>query len=322
MSMLARMAARLYGVLWESRRGIYARGWRQPERVAARVVSIGNLSVGGAGKTTLTLYLAAEAQRRGIGVAVVCRNYRPGPAGHGDEALLYAAALGPERVFAGTSKRLLARAAAAGGAGLILVDDGFSHWALARDLDVVLLDSTDPWGGGALLPAGRLREPRRALQRAGVIVVTRLEDVGGAAALTQGVRPYAPAALLATSRHKVTGVRAAADGALLADTHGPAHVVTATGNPQAVATSARSAGFAPVTLSAYRDHHWFTQAEAQRELRQAGTGWLLLTAKDAVRWPRAQAGGKVAVLEVGWEWVTGGDAVLAAVFGDARAIEG
>jgi tetraacyldisaccharide-1-P 4'-kinase len=86
---------------------------------------------------------------------------------------------------------------------------------------------------------------------------------------------------------------------------GPARVVTATGNPEAVAASAREAGFDPVTLSAYRDHHWFSEREARRELEAARGATLVLTAKDAVRWP-AGNGGHV-VLEVAWEWLLGGD---------------
>ena len=304
---LADLGARLYGAAWEARRRVYARGLLAPERVAARVVSIGNLTVGGAGKTTLTLALAAEALRGGMHVAVVCRRYRPGPQGFGDEERMYAAALGESRVYAGTSKRLLAREAAVAGAGLILVDDGFSHWPLARDLDVLLLDATDLWGAGALLPAGRLREPRRALQRAGVVVVTRVAADADVAELLAQVRPYAPAALLAAARHAVTGVRDFKGGPHAA--RGAAHVVTATGNPEAVAASARLAGFAPVTLAAYRDHHWFTRAEAQQELTRAGTATLLLSAKDAVRWPEPVPTAQVAVLEVGWEWITGGELV-------------
>jgi tetraacyldisaccharide-1-P 4'-kinase len=94
-------------------------------------------------------------------------------------------------------------------------------------------------------------------------------------------------------------------------------VVTATGNPDAVAASAREAGLEVAALSAYRDHHWFTEAEAERERRaaaQAGAS-VLLTAKDAVRWPRP-AESEVLVLEVEWDWVEGGDALEA----DALAV--
>jgi tetraacyldisaccharide 4'-kinase len=306
-------AERLYAAAWEARRAAFARGWRASERVPARVASIGNLSVGGAGKTTLALHLAARARERGVDAAIVCRRYRPGPDGEGDEERLFRAAVGGARCFAGRSKLALAREAAAAGAALVLVDDGFSHWALARDADVVLLDRTDFFGGGRLLPAGRLREPLRALQRATSLVVTRLAPGEDPAPLLEAVRPYAPAALLAAARHRVAGVRDM-DGRPR-EPRGPARVVTATGNPAAVAASAREAGFSPVTAAAYRDHHWFSAAEAEREAGAAGEGALLVTAKDAVRWPAAARGKRPLVLEVSWEWVAGGEAVERQVFG-------
>jgi len=299
-------AERLYAGAWEARRSAYARGWRTSERVPAHVVSIGNLAVGGAGKTTLALHLAALARDRGVAAAIVCRRYRPGPGGQGDEERLFRAALGPDRCFAGRSKLALARAAAAAGSRVVIVDDGFSHWPLARDVDLVLLDRTDLFGGGRLLPAGRLREPLRALQRAQAVIVTRLGPREDPAPWLDLVRPYAPAARLAAARHVLAGVRDA-EGREVAP-HGPARIVTATGNPLAVAASAREAGFEPVSLSAYRDHHWFTRAEADREARAAGTGALLVTAKDAVRWPAAAAR-RPLVLAVAWGWVAGGEAV-------------
>ena len=296
--------ARVTGLAWEARRRLYEIGMLSPERVATRVVSVGNLTLGGAGKTTLVLHLAAAAGTRGLDLAVVSRRYRPGPGGQGDEELLYTAALGRASTYCGASKRDLARAAAHAGAKLVLVDDGFSHWGLARDLDVVLLDRTDLWGGGRLLPAGRLREPLVALQRAGVIVVTRLAPGEDPTPLLAEVRRRAPAAWVAAARHALDGVRDLA-GTVLA-VRGAVRVLTATGNPGAVATSAREAGFAPVTLAAYRDHHWWSVAEAVREHAAAGAGMLLLTAKDAVRWPQRAPRERVAVLATRWQWVSGG----------------
>jgi tetraacyldisaccharide 4'-kinase len=304
-------AAALYGWAWERRRDAYARGWRTPERVGARVVSVGNLTVGGAGKTTLTLHLAAVARARGVHAAVVSRRYRPGPGGRGDEELLFRAALGEPWAFAGANKRELARAAAAAGASLVFVDDGFSHWALERDLDLVLLDRTDLWGGGRMLPAGRLREPRRALQRAGVVVISRMGREEDPEPWLEEIRAFAPAAHVAAGRHRIVGVLASDGSAVRAE--GPAHVVTATGNAEAVAASAREAGFGPVSLSAWRDHHWWTVAEAGREAERAGRSALLVTAKDAVRWPAA-APRRPSVLQVEWAWVAGGDEVERRVF--------
>ena len=308
---LAALAGRAYGGVWEARRRAYAAGLLRPHRVPARVVSVGNLAVGGTGKTTLVLSLARRAREAGIDVAVICRRYRPGVrpgtagAPRGDEELLYADALGEGHVRAGTSKWRDAHCAATEGRRLLIVDDGFSHWALARDLDIVLLDAHDPWAGGALLPAGRLREPRRALQRADWIVVSHAADVAAAGAAIAAVRPWAPAARFAAGRHRLARVRCLGGQDWVE--RGAAHVVTATGNPAAVGRSALEAGFAPVRVSSYRDHHWFRPGEIRREQEAAAAdgATLVLTAKDAVRWPQADP--SAAVLEVEWEWLIGGD---------------
>ncbi|HET9328561.1 MAG TPA: tetraacyldisaccharide 4'-kinase [Candidatus Eisenbacteria bacterium] len=304
----SRAAAALYGAAWEVRRRSYALGFRRAQHVPARVVSVGNLTLGGTGKTTLTLHLARVAMEMGRKVAVVCRDYRPGPGGQGDETLLYRRALGETRVFSGRRKVDLAAAAAASGHDPILVDDGFSHWPLARDLDLVLLDAASPWGGGGLLPAGRLREPRRALQRADWLILTRVIPPLDRDHVAS-IRRYAPAARFAAGRHRVTGVRHL-DGSPAA-APGRVRVVTATGHPEAVAASAREAGLEVTELSAYRDHHWFRREEAEREraaARRAGAA-LLMTAKDAVRWPHP-GDAEVRVLEVEWEWVEGGAALI------------
>ena len=313
----------LYAAAWEWRRRAYARGWLAPRAAGTRVVSVGNLSVGGAGKTTLTLHLVRRARARGIDAAVVARDYRPGPGGAGDERLLYERAFPAGGVYSGASKQALAARAAGDGRRLVVVDDGFSTWGLARDLDLVLLDSQDLWGGGHLLPRGRLREPRRALQRAHVVIVTRLgRDEDPAPRLAEVAR-YAPAALLAAARHRVRGVRRIADGAAAGEANagapgpsgGRVWILTATGNPGAVERSAREAGLEVAGRSAYRDHHWFRAEEIVRERARAGQAGaaLLLTAKDAVRWPAGVPAGDARVLEVEWEWVYGGREVEARV---------
>ena len=308
--------AALFGAGWELRRQAYARGWKRPERVGARVVSIGNLTVGGTGKTTLVLHLAAMLRARGERPAVVLRRYRPGPAGRGDEERMFQAALGENAVFAGDSKLEQARVAVAAGHSVVLVDDGFSHWPLERDLDVVLLDAGDLLGGERLLPAGRLREPLRALQRADAVVVTRVDPGVDLAACFARVRRLAPAATLAAGRHAVGRATALRGGAFDARR---VWILTATGNPAAVERSAREAGFDVAGRTLYRDHHWFTAGEvaaARADADRAGAK-LLLTAKDAVRWPDGADDGGAGVLPVTWQWVEGGEALEAQVAGRA-----
>ena len=306
---LGALGAALYGAAWEWRRRAYAVGLLRPRRVGARVVSVGNLTVGGTGKTTLTLHLARRALECGLAPGVVCRRYHPGPDGRGDEELMYREALGAASVFAGRGKLADADAAARAGHEPVLVDDGFSHWPLARDVDIVLLDAHDLTGGGRLLPAGRLREPLRALQRARAVVVSRLGAGEDPAPWLERARGMAPGALWAAGRHRVTGVRPLAGGVLPGGAR--VRVVTGTGNPTAVGASAREAGLEVVAVSPWRDHHWFTPREARAELARAAgeDAWVLLTDKDAVRWPQAAGTARVAVLGVAWEWVAGGEAV-------------
>jgi tetraacyldisaccharide 4'-kinase len=301
--------------VWELRRAAYARGWRAPVACGCRVVSVGNLSVGGTGKTTLTRHLMERALARGKRAAVVCRRYRPGPQGFGDEERLLRDSLPGGKVYAGRSKRVSAQAAAAEGAELVIVDDGFSHWALARDVEIVLVDAGRPLDSARMLPAGPLREPWRALQRADFVVASRLAPGEDPAPTLERLARRAPAAKLAAGRHEVSGARTLAG--LSVPSAGRVRVVTGTGNPEAVAQSAREAGFEVSALAAYRDHHWFRTDEAGRERARAAAegARVLLSPKDAVRWP-ARDDGETLVLEVAWRWIVGGDAVERSVLAE------
>jgi tetraacyldisaccharide 4'-kinase len=149
--------------------------------------------------------------------------------------------------------------------------------------------------------------------------VSRLAPGEDPAPLLDEVRAYAPAALLAAGRHAVRGVGPLVPWAAPVAIR-RVRVVTGTGNPEAVAASAREAGLEVVALSPYRDHHWFSPGEVRRELdlAQREGAAVLLTAKDAVRWEPPPHPAPVLVLRVGWEWVTGGEAVEARVLGDER----
>lgn len=148
------------------------------------VVSLGNITLGGTGKTPLGIALAHSLQRRGWRVAVLMRGYGAGrrqpclvKASHeasavGDEALEYVKADPAVQVWVGADRLATGRAAIATGANLLLLDDGLQHWRLARDCDVTLLDSDNGMGNGFVFPAGPLREPQRQLGRADLLVMT------------------------------------------------------------------------------------------------------------------------------------------------------
>ncbi len=183
--------SRAYGLAVSLRAARYARGRARAGSPACRVISVGNLTVGGTGKTPMTLYLAELAQRLGVRVAVVSRGYRGraerrgavvsdggrillGPEEAGDEAFMMAAALPGVPVIVGRDRcRAAMTAVDRFGSRVVVLDDGFQHLRLRRDLDIVLLDARRPLGNGRLLPRGPLREQPSALKRAGAVVLTR-----------------------------------------------------------------------------------------------------------------------------------------------------
>src|SRR6202047_3506353 len=173
-------ASKLYGVAVSIRTRLYASGLLKQKRLKATVISIGNLSVGGTGKTPLVIWLAEKLLEQGQRVAILTRGYR-GTAGNSDEVELMRSRL-QNRVVFGVGKDRFAKGQLIESRQAIdsfLLDDGFQHHQLARDLDIVLMDASRPMTQ-SLLPAGPMREPLSALGRAGIIIFTRTENTAGA----------------------------------------------------------------------------------------------------------------------------------------------
>src|SRR6202035_2798537 len=173
--------SKLYGIGVSLRTQLYASGLLKQKRLKATVISVGNLSVGGTGKTPLVIWLAEKLLEQGQRVAILTRGYR-GTAGSSDEVEVMRSRL-QNRVVFGVGKNRFAeghRIESHQAIDIFLLDDGFQHLQLARDLDVVLMDASRPLGGQALLPAGPMREPISAVARADVIVFTRTENAPGA----------------------------------------------------------------------------------------------------------------------------------------------
>jgi tetraacyldisaccharide 4'-kinase len=307
----------LYGAVTRARLRLYRSGFLKTEDVGAPVVSVGNLTAGGTGKTPLVEWVARALARDGLRPCVLTRGY-----GRADERRRVVASDGA-RVLAevnecGDEPRLLAerllgaasvvcdrdRVAAARwaraelGAGVFVLDDGFQHLRIARDLDVVTLDATDPWGGGALLPRGRLREPRSALARADCVVITRAELAGEIGGLRAEVaRLTGGRAAVVTSRVRTLGLKPLGDAGVKLEspgvggsggfeTAGPAAAFCGVGNPRAFFEHLRRDGFELRHTRAFPDHHAYTEADAEtvsREAARGGARALLTTAKDAVK---------------------------------------
>jgi len=279
-----------------------------PHDAGVPVLSVGNLTVGGTGKTPCTAWLARRLTAAGRRVHIVAgRVGRPVPDGPTDEAALLARLVPGVPVHVARRKVDAARAAVLAGAEVLVVDDGFSHAALARTLDLVLLDAARPLGNGHLLPYGPLREPPTALARAGAIVLTRADRVDEThrAATRDALAVLAPGVPIAAARLVPDGFRDGATGERLPAPAGTRAVcVSGLGRPGDLATSVRALGVEVLDDRAYPDHHRFTPAEwaaAVRAAERAGA-WLVVSAKDAVRLPATERA-RVRVVDVTFEWL-------------------
>ena len=307
-----------YGAAVRARLALYRAGALNVHSAGAPVVSVGNITAGGTGKTPLVEWLGrALAAGEGRRVCVLTRGY--GREGGGRVVVSDGARIKAGAREGGDEPRLLAgrllghgvavvadadRVAAARWARenlsseVFVLDDGFQHLRLARDLNVVTIDATDPWGGGRLLPAGRLREPRGGLRRADCVVITRAELAGDLAALRAEVAEVSGGRPVFVAETATLGVRAlAAGGSEIAaegnsdvrpvgDAPRPVAAFCGIGNPRAFFAHLRREGFAPAHERAFRDHHFYSQAEIDALCREAagrGARALVTTAKDAVK---------------------------------------
>lgn len=304
-----------YGAAGRARRALYRAGVLPVERVAAPVISVGNITAGGTGKTPVVEWLARAAASEGRRVCILTRGYGRVDASKrvivsdgeqiladalegGDEPRLLAENLLEHKVAVVSDANRVAAARWASEhlrSDAFILDDGFQHLRIARDLNILTLDATDPWGGMKLLPRGRLREPPGELKRADVIVITRaelavdIEDVRARAeSLSGGNRPLL-VARTATLRIKLHAGPHSETGARAHDIESvtqPLAAFCAIGNPQAFFAHARRDGFDINHARAFADHHVYTQSDIDLCVREAvrhGARALLTTAKDAVK---------------------------------------
>lgn len=306
---LLRAGASLYGAAIDLRRVAYRRGMLRRERVTRPVISVGNLAVGGVGKTPFVMLLVDRLNTRGLQVAVLTRGY-----GRRDERALVVVTEGVTAEVAGDEPILIARKtgadvvvcadrvrganmAIARGADVLLLDDGFQHLRLQRDLDVVLLDRAQPFG--ALLPHGRLRERPAALERADLLVLVGegeapagLPDLPTIAVSTRAIsvercgRREPPESLAGRSVALLSGI----------------------GRPARFARTVEQLGAKVSFHQALGDHQPIDDVTLEAFRRRAQAELMLTTEKDAARLG-ARRPADLAVLEIDFE-VVDGDAQL------------
>jgi tetraacyldisaccharide 4'-kinase len=286
-----RAASLPYGLAVRLRNRLYDWSWKQQHRVAVPVVSVGNLTLGGTGKTPCVEYLARFYRQRDVRVAILSRGYGAA-GGPNDEALVLEDNLpdvphlqGADRVAqAGVAVEELE-------AELLILDDGFQHRRLARDFDLVLLDATTPWGHGALFPRGLLREPKSSLRRANAVMLTRCDQVSGTVVdeLTEQARQIAPnRPVVATTHAPVEWMQYGQPARALGAVHGrPVAAFCGIGNPESFRRTLRDLGAEPAGFRTYPDHHAYTRSDVDDLRSWARTlpadSALVTTQKDLVK---------------------------------------
>jgi tetraacyldisaccharide 4'-kinase len=276
-----------------------ARSGQDAVDVGLPVISIGNITVGGTGKTPFAAFVVSELLARKRRPVLLSRGWCADASGKNDEAKLLAR-LHPGVIhLQGKNRVALAEHAADAKLGDVLVlDDGFQYQALARRLNVCCVDATNPFGYGAVLPRGMLREPLVGLYRARPVVITRAELAapGAIEAIKAEVLVHNPYAKFAVSEMRPVAVRDVHGGATSAPSSlADAQVLLASGigNPDAFARGVRVLGARVRGHVQMGDHHAWTAAEAAdlaKSAKAMSAACVLVTAKDAVKlvdlpWP-------------------------------------
>ena len=291
----------LYFLGWKLRIALYRRQIIPQRRLEVKVISVGNLTVGGSGKTPLALYLARGLQERGYRPAVLSRGYgrkgrRPllverveklNPEDVGDEPYLLARYGVP--ILVGKDRFHTGRIAQARGFSPLILDDGFQYLSLYRDVDILVIDSSNPWGNGLLLPAGLLREPLGEVRRAHIIILNRVDQAGSLGDLKQKLLSlkegiaFFEAAYLAQSLHWL----GEDEEISLSELRGKGvYALSALGNSSSFEKALVDLGAVLVGKRRFLDHHFYKRGEVEGALREAekrGANWIVTTEKDEVK---------------------------------------
>lgn len=314
----------------------YDHGWKRVHRATVPVISLGNLTAGGTGKTPFAAFVARWFCERGVRVCFLSRGYgaqasSPSPPlarGGASDARLSGAPLNDEaRVLAQLCPDVphlqqadrvagARRAQSEFGCQLLILDDGFQHRRLARDLDIVLIDATDPWGFSHLLPRGLLREPVSSLKRADLVVLTRVDQVSRE--VVQEIRrrigelrPEATLVEVAFPPERL--IDAAGKTASLASLRGQSVAVfSGLGNPESFERSVAVLGCPIAGTRRFPDHHDYSADDVRGlETWAAGLGAaaIVTTQKDLVKFQQQKLGLlPLWAVQIGTRIVAGADA--------------
>lgn len=295
----------LYGRVAEVRNFLYDRNIFRAADLGKRTISIGNITAGGTGKTPIAAKIASMLLDEGEKVCILTRGYgRAEPrkrvlvsdgnsiladaASAGDEPFELAEKLSGKAVIIADADRTAAAKWASEhcDVSVFLLDDGFQHRRVKRDLDIVLIDLTDPFGGG-MLPAGTLREPLPNLSRADAFILTRADIADGRAAAADTIRAFNKTAPILTSHNVVSRIRRIS-GRCPEQPDGPLFAFCGIGNPGNFFASLEKAGIKVAGSRVFRDHHCYSHTDIRSLRNEAAANFpdaagFITTAKDAVK---------------------------------------
>lgn len=288
-------ASLVYGLGSRFRRFQYDHQRKPIHRVDVPVISVGNLTTGGTGKTPIVCELCTRLRSMGLRVAIISRGYGAGESGINDEAMELAERLPdvphvqhPDRVEAA---RIAVEELEA---EVLVMDDGFQHRRLHRDLDIVVLDATCPFGFGHQLPRGYLREPTSSLRRADFVLVTRSDQVDDSSLrrIEIAVRKHNEGAPIVLTRHRpsLIGVENGSDESIEAIKGSTVVLFSAIGNPIAFEQTVKDCGASVIDHWVLPDHDSYDRETRERfrqwvlELKSnQPLDWVLCTHKDFVK---------------------------------------
>jgi tetraacyldisaccharide 4'-kinase len=311
-------------------------GTKNRKRLPCKVISIGNITLGGTGKTPAAIALALEAKARGFQPCILTRGYKgkikgpffvsnggrrlPDASRAGDEAVLMAEKLeglpvvkGGDRYEAGmfALERLKIKNSKPGSELLFIMDDGFQHWGLSRNKDILLVDSRNPFGNRRLLPLGYLREPLSAMSRADIVVLTNADKAGGRDGepevpsahpsstggdgrggsivdLIGEIRQYNPEAPVFFACHRPVRFYAMTKEILPLEwaTGKTFYVFCGIGNPSSFRDTLTATGADIRGIKIFRDHYAYSAGDIRaitEEAEKCGAAWIVTTEKDIMR---------------------------------------
>lgn len=302
----------IFKLVLKIRTKLYELGIIDSSELDCTVISIGNITAGGTGKTPVAQFLARRFKERGLQTAILNRGYKAEFEGKigvvsdgrrvkmdaaeaGDEAYLLAESLPEVPVIIGSSRAVTGEYAHSEfGAEIVILDDGFQHWSLERDLDIVVVDATNPFANGRLMPRGTLREPLASLARGDVFFLTKVDQVSKARLeeIKSKLKEYNATALVFETIHAPAYLRPLTEKQRtdmeLDLTGKQVMALSGIGNPQSFEKTLDSLGAEVVKKVRFEDHHHYNEEEILNIFSSAAqqeVDLIITTEKDAVSMP-------------------------------------